>query len=183
MSVKQRDIALLIRGLSEKTSLLDMLFEYEETMDNAGVFAYKNWEMGELVEGPHINRYWFTATWMYPRALMPDLGGAQRLLKYGCSVKYEKSIFEIPKRVLDPRRDIEHSAEQNKKPRTTEMPVWLVTITMPRRYVDQSQEGVFEISGQEIDMETVEDAWAQELDKIEKQDEKDNNENNDEEQQ
>jgi hypothetical protein len=38
-------------NISKGESLLDTLLEFERTLDNAEIFAYKNWILGELVEG------------------------------------------------------------------------------------------------------------------------------------
>ena len=43
-------------GISKGDSILDTLLEFERTLDNAEIFAYKNWILGELVEGPEIDR-------------------------------------------------------------------------------------------------------------------------------
>lgn len=158
MSLHQRDILSLIHNLSSMDTVLEMLMEFERTLDHAGVFAYRNWESGELVEGPTVDRYWFETTWMWPLKLMPDPDGAQRLLNYDCRVSYRKSVFVEPVKVLGPE-DREPDVDQPQKSRTREIPVWLVTIAMPRRFVDDSHEGVFELAGEEIDISDIEQAW------------------------
>lgn len=159
MTIHQRDILFLIKNLSSMQIGLEMLIEFEKTLDMAGVFAYQNWELGELVEGPELDRYWFTTTWMWPRKLMPDPDAGLRLLKYDCRVSYREDEFIEPVRVLDPNEDIDHRAQRPRTARMRRVPVWLVTIHMPRRFVDDSYEGVFEISGEEIDIEDIQGAW------------------------
>lgn len=159
MSLHQRDILFLIKNLSTMDTALEMLMELERTMDHAGVFAYRNWDLGELVQGPDVDRYWFTTEWMWPRKLMPDPDGGLRLLKYDCRVSYRESHFVEPVRVKDPERDIDRSAKRPQTARKRRIPVWIVTISMPRRFVDDSYEGVFEISGEEIDVNDIYDAW------------------------
>ena len=44
-------------GITKGENVLDMLIEFERTLDNLEIFAYKNWLMGELVSGPDIERY------------------------------------------------------------------------------------------------------------------------------
>ena len=138
-----------------------MLMEFEKTMDNAGVFAYKNWEYGELVDGPYVDRYWFTTTWMYPQKLMPDPDGGLRLLKYDCKVQFGKDVYHEVQRVLSPA-DTVQDADEPRKAKEKKVPVWLVTISMPRRFVDDSHEGVFEISGEEVDVEDIHAAYEDE---------------------
>lgn len=159
MSIQQRDILFLIKNLSTKDTALEMLMEFEKTMDHAGVFAYRNWDLGELVEGPDVDRYWFTTTWMYPRQLMPDPEAGLRLLKYDCRVSYREDVFIEPVRVLDPLTDLDPRAERPRSAKKRKIPVWLVTIHMPRRFVDDSYEGVFELSGEEIDITDIQAAW------------------------
>ena len=39
-------------------------------LDETGIYAYKNWaSMGEVVEGPLLERHWFGVTLMYPHAM------------------------------------------------------------------------------------------------------------------
>lgn len=162
MPHNNKDIIYLIKNLSEQETALDMLLEIEKTMDIAGVFAYKNWEFGELVDGPHVDRYWITTTWMYPKKLMPDPEAGLRLLKYDCKIKYHEDTYTEVERVLGPE-NIEPDADQNKKAKSRNFPIWLVTISMPRRFVDDSYEGVFEISGEEINIEDIQAAWDDEV--------------------
>jgi hypothetical protein len=35
-------------GVTKGENVLDMLIEFERTLDNAEVFAYRNWILGEL---------------------------------------------------------------------------------------------------------------------------------------
>lgn len=162
MPHNNKDIVYLIKNLSEQDTALDMLLEFEKTMDQAGVFAYKNWEHGELVSGPHVERYWITTTWMYPISLMPDPDAGLRLLKYDCKVKFHKDHYIEVSRVLD-HEDIQPDIDQNKRAKSKKLPIWLVTISMPRRFVDDSYEGTFEISGEEIDISDIQAAWDDEV--------------------
>src|SRR5690606_1880624 len=113
--------------------------EFEKTLDNCNLYAYENWMNGELVEGPDINRYWFTTTWMYPYKMMPDPDGGLRLIKYGCKVSYKKDYFLQPTKVLN-TTDIDTTKGQRKAAKIDKHPVWLITIDMPRRFVDEAQE-------------------------------------------
>ena len=99
MPKKTNDIMALLKRVSGQTSSLDMLMEFEKTLDDANLYAYQNWMSGELVEGPVINRYWFITTWMYPYKMMPDPEGSLRLIKYGCKVSYVKDTLLEPTRV------------------------------------------------------------------------------------
>lgn len=159
---KINDILATLKRVDQHDTSLSMLLEFEKTLDNAGMYAYKNWMEGELIQGPDINRYWFTTTWMYPLNLMPDPDGGLRLIKYGCKVSYKKDFYVEPTKVLsiadiDPQKGQRKAAKMNRKP------VWLVTIEMPRRFVDEAQEGILRIGDVEIDLEDINAAWDEQL--------------------
>ncbi len=126
------DIKKTLARITRGDSVLDLLMEFERTIDATEVFSYKNWMAGELVDGPHISKYWFTTSWMYPFKLMPDPDGALRLEKIGCKVNYRKDILNQPRRVLSPK---DWSDQKTKAAIIEELPVWVVTIQMPTKYV------------------------------------------------
>jgi hypothetical protein len=97
-----RDAVENVNRINGNETLLDMLLEFEKVLDDVGVYAYKNWMLGEVVEGPLLERYWFNVTLMYPRKEMPDPDAMRRLDKYGCNVNYVKEQIEIPVRVRGP---------------------------------------------------------------------------------
>ena len=156
------DALATLKRVDEDITVLDMLLEFEKTLDNASLYAYKNWMDGELVEGPEINRYWFTTTWMYPKSKMPDPSGGMRLIKYGCKVYFKEDNFKHPIRVLGPE-DIEPGKDQPRKAKMKTTPVWLVTIMMPRKFVDEAQEGTLRIGDAELDVEDINAAWDEDL--------------------
>lgn len=156
------DTIAALKRADENTTSLDMLLEFEKTLDDASLYAYLNWMDGELVEGPDINRYWIKTTWMYPKEKMPDPSGGMRLVKYGCKITYKEDVYRQPTKVLGPE-DIEAGKDQPKKAKMEEQPVWLVTIMMPRKFVDEAQEGTLRIGDQELDVEDVAAAWDEDL--------------------
>lgn len=159
---KINDVLATLKRVDEHETSLTMLLEFEKTLDNAGMYAYENWMEGELVEGPDINRYWFTTTWMYPAKLMPNPDGGLRLIKYGCKVSYKKDYYLEPTKVLN-LTDIDASKGQSKAAKIERRPVWLVTIEMPRRFVDEAQEGILRIGDVEIDIGDINAAWDENL--------------------
>ena len=120
-------------GVTKGENVLDMLIEFERTLDNAEVFAYRNWILGELVSGPDISRYWFTTVWMYPYAKMPDPDAGLRLTKLGAQVKYRKGKFVKPVRV---RGADDWADPVSKRAKTSESAVWLVTVSLPIKYIN-----------------------------------------------
>lgn len=163
MPKKVNDTLALIRRLSGKVTAMDMLLEFEKTLDHVSLYAYKNWINGELVEGPDIDRYWFRTTWMYPLKMMPDPEGALRLIKYGCKVYYAKDVFIQPDRVLSSEDASSDDSAQPKKARMLKIPVWLVVIEMPRKFIDDAYDGILELENEEVDIEDINAAWDEEM--------------------
>lgn len=134
MATHLEDIKQQLALVASDKTKLDMLMEFEKTLDTANLYAYKNWISGELVAGPEIERYWFTCKFMYPYKMMPDPLGGMRLHKYGCKVSFEKGVFESPVKVSgrESYRDTYSKAARLKK-----HPVWIVTIQMPKKFMDE----------------------------------------------
>lgn len=124
-------------SISRGENILDTLLEFERTLDNAEIFAYKNWILGELVEGPEIGRYWYKTTWMYPYAMMPDPNGGLRLTKIGAKVNFRKGKFKKPRKVTGPQ---DWKDPQSKDAKMVEHEIWLVTIDLPLKYIQRGLE-------------------------------------------
>lgn len=126
-------------GISKGESLLDTLMEFERTLDNLEVFAYKNWILGELVKGPEISRYWYKTTWMYPYKMMPDPDAGLRLISIGAEVDFRKGKFNRPKKIKSPNS---WSDPNSKKAQLESLDVWLVTINLPIKYINRGLENL-----------------------------------------
>lgn len=133
--------ATLVR-ISKGESILDTLLEFERTLDTAELFAYRNWILGEVVDGPHIDRYWYRITLMYPAAMMPDPDGGLRLTKLGAKVSFRKAQFKKPVKVKGPQ-DWRNST--TKKAKIVEHPVWLVDIALPIKYINRGLDNIDDI--------------------------------------
>lgn len=148
-----------IKKISDTNSLLDMLIEFEKTLDNLDLYAYKNWNKGEVLFGPKLERHFVNVTLMYPYKDMPDPEGAKRLIARECSVRFEKEQLLTPRRprnlddvVIEQRPD----GTQRYKAKTDSEPVWLVHIKMPRRFVDEFDPDIVEADEDSyVDMEDV----------------------------
>lgn len=135
-------------NVSKGTGILDMLIEFERTLDNAEIFAYKNWIMGELVEGPIIGRYWFKVVLMYPYALMPDPDAGLRLTKLGARVSFRKGSFSKPVKVRGPQDWVNPETKQAKM---AHHDVWLVTVDLPIKYINKGIDQADDVMQQDID--------------------------------
>jgi hypothetical protein len=147
-------------------SLLTLL-DFERVLDELDIYAFKNWIIGELVDGPHISKYRVTVIFMWPEKLMPDPRGGRRLLPFDCEVKFKKTIMKVPMRVENPS-DYQPGTHLAK---LMEQKVWLVEITMPKSLMSDIKTGSVELEDQDIDLEELDQAYEQDLDKEEYQSE------------
>ena len=79
-----------IRDLYMSDGSIATLLDMERVLDELDVYAFRNWEIGELVAGPEVGKYRVTAIFMWPKNLMPDPRGGKRLLPFDCEVVYKK---------------------------------------------------------------------------------------------
>lgn len=147
-------------SISKGEGLLDMLLEFERTLDNAEIFAYKNWILGELVEGPFVERYWFKTVWMFPYAMMPDPNAGLRLTKLGAKVNFKKGTFSKPVKVRGAEDWVD---PESKRAKMSEHEVWLVTIELPIKYIQRGMEKIDDIIQKDIEATNAElaDAYEQ----------------------
>lgn len=140
-------------------SLLTLL-DFERVLDELDIYAFKNWQIGELVQGPTIGKYRVTCIFMWPEKLMPDPRGGRRLLPFDCEVKYKKTNMRVPVKIVDPSdyRPGTHKAK------IMEKKVWLVEITMPKALMSDIRTGSIELEDEEIDLEDLDRAYEQDLD-------------------
>ncbi len=162
MTTDLESIKNTLVGISKGDTILDMLLELERTLDNAELFAYKNWILGELVEGPDIGRYWFKTVWMFAAEMMPDPNGGLRLTKIGAKVNFRKGIFKRPTKVKGPQDWVN---PESKRAKMLESDVWLVTIEMPMKYINRGLEQTDDIIQKDIDQTNAElaDAFDEEM--------------------
>lgn len=144
-------------NISKGNSLLDTLLEFERTLDNAEIFAYKNWILGELVEGPIIDRYWYKVVLMYPYAMMPDPDAGLRLTKLGAHVSFKKGVFKKPVKVCGPQ---DWTDPESKRAKLVDHDIWLVTIELPIKYINRGLDDAESIIQKDLDSTNEEIAGA-----------------------
>jgi hypothetical protein len=88
-------VAENIRDLYLSDGSLLSLLDFERVLDELDLYAFQNWQLGELVQGPDIGRYKIGCIFMWPERLMPDPRGARRLLPFDCEVKFKKTTIKI----------------------------------------------------------------------------------------
>jgi hypothetical protein len=152
-----------IRNLYLSEGSIQSLLDFERVLDELDMYAFRNWQLGELVEGPTINRYTVSCIFMWPEKLMPDPRGGRRLLPFDCKIKFKKTHIKIPIKIEDPDDFIPGT----KKARLIEKPVWLVEITMPKSLMNDIRTGSVELEDQDIDLQDLDQAYEEDLDQEE----------------
>jgi hypothetical protein len=141
-----------LEKLEDSTYLLDILIQMENVLDSLDIYVYRNWFEGEVVKGPIVRRHWLTFSLLYPHDKMPDPRAALRLLKHGVQVEFNTMKEQVPGDV----NHLDHEPEKDTN--------WMVTVTIPRRLVDQTEEADLEDYDDEVNPDDVEDAKDSGLD-------------------
>jgi len=157
-----------LRANTSRDSALETLMDFERVMDTANIYAYKNWMEGEIVEGPHIDRYWVTVTLMYYKNQMPDPEGAMRLTRNGCKVYYAEEEYITAAKLKSPDDSEGQDNADGRRPGQSRAkrvikPIWLVTIVMPRKYMNDVEAAKLRVDDQGIDSNAVEQAYTDEI--------------------
>jgi len=152
-----------IRNIYMSNGSLTTLLDFERVLDEVDIYAFRNWEIGELVAGPEIGKYRVSCTFMWPERLMPDPRGARRLVPFDCKIEYLKKDIKIPVKITDPSdyRPGTHKAKLMTKK------VWLVEITMPKSLMNDIRTGSIEMEDEDIDLNELDQAYEQDLDQEE----------------
>lgn len=135
-------------------SLLTLL-DFERVLDQLDVYAFKNWEIGELVQGPTISKYKVSCVFMWPENLMPDPRGGRRLLPFDCEVKFKRTNMKIPMKIEDPS-DYQPGT---KRARIIEKKIWLVEISMPKSLMSDIKTGSVDMEDEEVDLSDLDAAY------------------------
>lgn len=150
-----RDIIDNLKTVYMTESNLTTLMDFERVLDELDLYAFQNWKKGELVAGPEYERYFVRCTFMWPYKMMPDPVGGERLLDYGCEVRYKKDHLVYPVTVKS-EADFASGTRMN---RLDSKPVWLVEIVMPKKLMQDITKGSIELEGDNISAEDIEQAY------------------------
>jgi len=150
-----------VKGIMTSDGSMSTLLDYERVLDEADLYAFKNWQLGELVQGPNIGRYTVSCVFMWPYKLMPDPSAIKRLATLGCDVSFGKSEIKVPIEV----KDYDDFEPGTRYPKWKEQKVWFVKITVPKDLMNDIKEGYIDLSDQTVDLEEIEDAYEEDLDK------------------
>ena len=154
MATNLKSLLQNIKDIYMSDSSLETLLDYERVLDEIDLYSFKNWKKGELVAGPIYEKYFITCKWMYNYRDMPDPDGGARLLNYGCEVVYELDTFEYPIDVKSP----DDFKAGTKVPKLVSKPVWVVSITIPKKIMSEIEKGSIELESEILDKEEIESA-------------------------
>ena len=126
------DVIRNIKKIYASDNVINSLVNMEKVMDDVNIYSYKNWKLGELVDGPHQSKYDVTATFMWDAKAMPDPDAGQRILNVGGQVSYKKDIKLVPRKI----KSYSDYRPGTKKGKLDEMPVWLVKISVPNTVIE-----------------------------------------------
>jgi hypothetical protein len=150
-----------IKGIFTSDASMATLLDFERVLDEADMYAYKHWDLGELVDGPKIKKYTVACVFMYPEKRMPDPRAGKRLIAVGCNIKFKKTKIKVAVKVEEPD-DFQPGTHF---PRSIERSVWLVRIEIPKELMNDIREGSIDLAGQTIDLEDLDNAYEDDLDK------------------
>ena len=71
MATSLKEILENTKDIYMSNSSLEALLDYERVLDELDLYAFKNWKKGELVRGPKFEKYYISATFMWPKHAMP----------------------------------------------------------------------------------------------------------------
>lgn len=154
------NVAKNIKDLYISEGSISSLMDFERVLDELDLYAFKNWILGELIQGPDVGRYTVSCTFMWPQNLMPDPRGGARLLPFDCTVKYKKQKITIPIKIENPS-DYQPGTH---KARLIEKPVWLVEITMPKDLMNEIRTGSIEFENETVDLQDIDASYEEDLD-------------------
>jgi len=123
------DVIRNIQELYENNSSLAVLKDFERVFEEMDMYAYENWEDGELAYGPKVDRHWITAGFMWPRDKMPNPTAGKRLTELGCKVVYQESHLLEPRKIKSP----DDLRPNSKKGKLDRKPIWIVEVQMPKK--------------------------------------------------
>ena len=144
------DILRNIKNIYASDNVVSSLVNMEKVLDDVNIYAYQNWNKGELVEGPVVTKYDTTATFMWEQSEMPDPDAGKRITNIGGQVAYKKDIKLVPRKI----KTYSDYRPGTRKGKLDEMPVWLVKITIPNTVIEDfnaETKMTHSVSGSQVD--------------------------------
>lgn len=160
MPTSLKDIIENTKDIYMTDSAISTLLDFERVIDELDLYTFDHWKQGELVAGPEYEKYFVTCTFMWPYKHKPDTRGAKRLAEYDCVVKYKHDVLEYPVKI----KTSNDFAPGTKMPKMGKAPVWLVTITIPKKLMQEITQGSLELESETVDAEDIDQSYETGLD-------------------
>jgi hypothetical protein len=158
MILKESAASEIVTRMHKRPELVDIMMDIEEYLDNSSVYVFENWINGVIVSGPSVRKYWVDVILKYEQDQMPDPQGGLRLIPHGTKVKYQKAWELVPQPINSPS-DYQPGT---KKPKMIKQPIWLVHLSIPKRFVEAVDQGLLDnYDDQADDIESAEDQLGQ----------------------
>ena len=155
-----RDVIENTKTIFMTDSAINTLLDFERIIDELDIYTFDYWKQGELVEGPKYEKYFVTCSFMWPYKSKPDTRGAKRLAEYGCVIKYHKDSLSYPIKIKSP----DDFRAGTKLAKMGKCPVWIVTITVPKKLMQDIHQGSLELENENLNSEDLEQSYDQGLD-------------------
>lgn len=155
MTAMENEYNDLVKRINEHPDLVDIMIAIEDYLDRNDIYAFKNWMIGELIDGPHIRPYWIKVSFKWPYHQMPDPLAGLRLLPQGTQVRFRMDRENVPQPIENPN-DYDPGTH---KPKIKAEKVWVVEMRIPRRFIENIDSEIMDLYDDKVDdMDTVEDA-------------------------
>ena len=161
MAQSLKDIISNVKDVSMSDSALETLLDFERVLDEMDLYAFQNWKLGELIDGPNVGRYRVSCSFMWPLSLMPDPAGAERLLNFNSRVKWSKDWLEYPVKIETP----DDYRPGTKKPRLARKPIWIVEITLPKTLIKNVERSSDDVLSSTLDLDDIDAAYERGLER------------------
>jgi hypothetical protein len=158
-SLELQKIIQNIKGIYDSTNLLEILTEFERVLENLDMYAFPNWRLGELAEGPISSRHWVSATFIWPTKLPPDPLFIDRMTSNGIDCKVRRSVMILPKKV----EDYDDFKPGTFYPKKSKHPIWVVEIYIPKYMMDNLESGYMDMASQDVDLNDLTSAYEEDL--------------------
>jgi len=162
MAKNLKSILQNVKEIAVSENTLTQLLDFERVLDEMNLYAFQNWKMGELIEGPNVGRYRMSCTFMWPFSLMPDPAGAERLLIFGAKIKWGRDWLEYPIKIQSP----DDYRPGTKKPRMARKQIWTVEINLPKHLIKNVQQGSDHNLNSQLNLDELDAAYEKDLDKM-----------------
>lgn len=155
-----KDVLNNIKQIYMTDSSISTLLDFERVIDELDLYVFDHWKQGELIEGPRYEKYFVTCKFMWPHKHKPDTTAAKRLAEYGCVVRYKKDVLDYNMKIKTPM-DFQPGT---KLPKIGKIPVWVVTITMPKKLMRDIHQGSLELESSTVDADDIETSYEEGMD-------------------